>query len=421
MAIALSAEVLLQKRGLPERPEEFGPALAHVVVAGDGRETLLGQAWIAGANMLVTCGHVVEPYVHKPHELAVVFPGSGKRYEIRGIKLHPRFAHQGDQLINFDAAIIYVDLRYPESSAAPLPIQFDKGLSGQQSLSAVRFPVHLGQLGGNPNPLAQLGRYLGPLRKQDNVHLLHDLALSPGDSGTPIFDGTTVIALHCGDTATLPGLNLPTTAIRLALKVDSLRELGIGETFVPPMPKRYGLRVWALIASFIAGFAIFAICVFLLMPQPTTMSTQQPEMLPIDVTFNEPVNGYKPGEAVTITLAPRSSSYVYLFYADDTEAVQLYPPYGGSAFIQGGQFRTIGTLGSSSLRASQSRSKLFLVSLKTEKSLLSTKDYDEQEPAGKPLKKSPHDLEKLLKDEVAGEPAAIFAKLEGPSAAEETE
>src|SRR5437660_1430389 len=84
--------------------------------------------------------------------------------------------------------------------------------------------IILGQLSAALQPLTQDGRFLGLLRKHDSFHLLHDVPLAPGDSGAPLCFGNRVVAIHCGDTATLPGLNLPTTSIRLALWVDSLRE-----------------------------------------------------------------------------------------------------------------------------------------------------------------------------------------------------
>ncbi|MGH9550953.1 MAG: hypothetical protein ACRD3W_16345, partial [Terriglobales bacterium] len=135
---------MIQKKGsaLPERPEEFGPALAILMHQDGEREVVLGQAWIAGSNKLVTCGHVVDQFVHHPNDLEVQFPSSGNRYTVRGIRLHPSFVRQPDQLINFDAAVIFVDLGYPEREAAPLPIQFEKTLLGQQALSAIRYPVH---------------------------------------------------------------------------------------------------------------------------------------------------------------------------------------------------------------------------------------------------------------------------------------
>mgnify|MGYP000358410202 FL=1 len=218
---------------IPLNTEAYGDALAHVirvVSSEDGnQEQVLGQAWLCGFHKLITCGHVVDAYISELETLVVRFPQSGNRYPISEIKLHPDFMRdpQLNQLVKFDVALLVVDLSYPESEARPLPIAYDRNLPTQLALTAVRFPTHLGQFSSALNPLAQMGRLLGRLRKEDNYHLLHDLALSPGDSGSAIFDDYTVVALHCGDTASLPGLNLPTTSIRLALWIDALKELGI--------------------------------------------------------------------------------------------------------------------------------------------------------------------------------------------------
>ncbi len=104
----------------------------------------MGQAWLAGIGKLVTCGHVVEPHMREAGSLIVTFPYSGNRYPIKEIRLHPSFLKQPDGLVKFDAALLQVELNEPELSARILPIVYDKVLPSQLSLTAVRYPVHLG-------------------------------------------------------------------------------------------------------------------------------------------------------------------------------------------------------------------------------------------------------------------------------------
>jgi hypothetical protein len=225
---------------ITDSPEVYAGSLAHILHREGGKVTVVGQAWLAGANKLITCGHVVEPFLNDTNSLLVKFPASGSEYSIDSISLHPDFGRQDDQLLKFDAAVISVRLRGPELASTALPICFGQDLKNQDNLWTVRYPAHLGALTSAPDPLQQTGHYLGRLRKQDNFHLLHDLALSPGDSGAALFSNQGVVAIHCGDTASLPGLNLPTTSIRLALLVDAFGEIGIHSTVpqVPPIRKR---------------------------------------------------------------------------------------------------------------------------------------------------------------------------------------
>jgi hypothetical protein len=404
-----------KSRGLPDKPEEFGSALAHVISRDGNKEVVLGQAWIVGAGKLATCGHVVESYVQNPSDLLVFFPSSGHNYQVRGIKMHPSFVRQPDNLVKYDAALLYVDLGFPERQAAPLPLQFEKTLSPQQPLSAVRFPAHLGQISGSPNALAQLGTFLGPLRKHDNFHLLHDLALSPGDSGAPIFDGKTVVALHCGDTATLPGLNLPTTSIRMALWIDALREMGVTETYFPTRKTRLAPIVWAAVCAFILAFASTAFV--LVAPSLRQWQIQQPRLLPVDISFNKPLNGYTSQDDVAITISPRSDCFIHLFYIDNNDNVlMLYPPYGDQtrAQVNAGESRVVDRLGSSSLKASPEKGKLRLVALNSADPLLRDTDFD-KDASISPLKIKGAQLEKLVQDEIQKDPEALDVLMDAPS------
>ena len=216
-----------------ENPEIFAGSLAHILHKENGKMTVVGQAWLAGPNKLVTCGHVVEPFLSDSSRLAVTFPASGAQYSIDSIRLHPNFNREADQLVKFDAAVLSIRLRNQELLATPLPLRYEQGLKNQDTLWTFRYPAHLGALSSAPDPLKQSGQYLGRLRKQDYFHLLHDLPLSPGDSGAALFSSEGVVGIHCGDTASLPGLNLPTTSIRLALWVDALKDLGIERVVTP--------------------------------------------------------------------------------------------------------------------------------------------------------------------------------------------
>lgn len=251
---------------ISKSPEVYGNALANICVDAQ-QETILGQAWLAGPNRLITCGHVVDAYVEKPQELVVKFPASGNRYQVLAIRLHPGFLRQKDQLVKFDAAVVKVDLKGAESQAQPLPIQFDKPLNVNQSVFTIRYPAHLGLITTSPNALAQRGHILGTLRKHDPYHLLHDLALTQGDSGSPILDSGSVVAIHCGDTASIPGLNLPTTSIRLALWIDALKELDIEATEKGnrsvPVVNLTNWRAYAdLFLVFLLSCSLTVICAF---------------------------------------------------------------------------------------------------------------------------------------------------------------
>ncbi len=366
---------------IPLNTEAYGDALAHVirvVSSEDGnQEQVLGQAWLCGFHKLITCGHVVDAYLNELETLVVRFPQSGNRYPISEIKLHPNFTRdpQLNQLVKFDVALLVVDLSYPESEARPLPIAYDRNLPTQLALTAVRFPTHLGQFSSALNPLAQMGRLLGRLRKEDNYHLLHDLALSPGDSGSAIFDDYTVVALHCGDTASLPGLNLPTTSIRLALWIDALKELGIEPNAIVEEPSNTPSPA-PLIAAFIAMFivSLAGMAWFLASKDIDGHRVEKGQVEPINLQFNRPRNGYKFGEEAKIILTSRSSCNVYVFgevpadqikKPDDIRVYRCYPPedFKELSLITKGQIRSIDTLGPFPFKVNYQPDKLHVFAL----------------------------------------------------------
>ncbi len=309
------------KLRLPRDPDIFGGALAHIVLAKGDRDEVLGQAWIAAPNTLITCGHVVDQFVRTPGSLTVKFPASGNRYVIREIKLHPSFQrHEGD-LLKFDVAALTIDLIEPESSARSLPIMYEKEIDQNQTLSAIRYPSHLGVYTTSLSPLAQIGSFLGPLKRNDRFHLLHDLALAPGDSGTALFDGESVVAIHCGDTATLPGFNIATTSIRMALSVDSLMALGVSESSNKEAPSLLNL-VPGIIAFLLCG--IITMGIFAYQYEGKWAFSSEPNFM-LTVSFDKPPKEYNYDDPLKITIIPKSQCFIYVYYIDDTTALQVFP------------------------------------------------------------------------------------------------
>jgi len=362
--------------GVPENPDVFSAALANVIRLDGDKETIIGQAWKAAPNLLVTCGHVVEPFVSSSKSLQIKFPSSGNRYAVREVRLHPSFARQADQLVTFDAAILLVDLSGPEREANALPITYSKELRNFQPLSAVRYPVHLGQYSSAPAPLAQLGRMLGELRRSDSYHILHDLALAPGDSGSPIFDDTSVVAMHCGDTASLPGLNLPTTSIRLALWIDAMKELGVEENLKQARPKSAIVSASPLLAFFLAAIVVFLISGGLLAkPLVDSWTITQPPIKPISIGFNKARTDYYEGEPLIINFQTTSDCFVHLFEIDGNKVTLLYPE-AGKQMINKPQYPVyVKTIGDRPIGVGKDPSKfLWVVLLNSKDRLLEDRD-----------------------------------------------
>ncbi len=387
----------------PVEFERVGRALAHVILLNEGDEVVLGQAWLAAPGILITCGHVVDQFMSNPGALIVKFPASGNRYQVNKIKLHPNFARQPDKLVKYDVAALSAELSKPESTLRGLPFAYNSEPPNDQILRAIRYPVHLGLLTDAPEPILQSGKILGRLNKQDNFHWLHDLALSPGDSGTALFDGPNIVAIHCGDTATLPGLNLPTTSIRLALWIDALRDLGL---VASGTPARGATQVKAALIAFAISLALaFAgTSMIFLSTQGSPWKVDQPVVLPVDIGFNEPVLGYKPNERVSIDLAPRNDLNLYLFDVDEHgQVLCTYPLPGFSPMVKAGTKRTISRFGGNYLVASPSQEKLHLIALISNDPLVKDSDWAKDNPAGSPL---------TINADVLGERIKDFERLE---------
>lgn len=363
--------------GVPENTDVFSASLANVIHVEGGKEIIIGQAWKAAPNLLVTCGHVVEPFLKSTSELQIRFPSSGNRYPIREVRMHPNFSRGADLLVIFDMAIILVDLSGVEREAQPLPISFEKNLRNFQPLSAIRYPAHLGQYSSasSPAPLAQLGRMLGELRRDDKFHILHDLALSPGDSGAPIFDDTSVVAMHCGDTASLPGLNLPTTSIRLGLWVDALKDLGVEENLKLQKVTGSSKGTSPLVTYVLSAVVLFLISAGVLAkPLIDSWAIVNPPILPLTVEFNKPLNDYAEEEPLQITFHPRSDAYIYLFETDGNKVMLLYPIPGTEAWVKAGQLRTVDHMGVYPMAVGKDPSKFHWVLLNSDDSLFNELD-----------------------------------------------
>src|SRR5262249_43196139 len=208
------------------------------------------------------------------------------------------------------------------------------------------------------------------------------------------------VAMHCVDTATLPWLNLPTTSIRLALWVDALRELGVSET--AGLVSRRMLRpiISAAVVFIVSLMLTSAVACFLLMPTTQARwAVNQPAMLPLDISFNRPLNGYKFGDDVQIVLVPRSDCWLYVFDVDAPgHVLELYPPHGFTAFVKAGQSRTIDRFGSKLLKVNYEKDKLHVVALNSDSPLVTRSDIDPVDPAGQHLKLNGTELAERIAD-----------------------
>lgn len=368
--------------------EEYAQSLAHVVKINSGQETILGQAWLCQNNTMATCGHVVIADINNLANLFVKFPASGKVYSILGIRLHPSFVKQPDNLIKFDLALLKVKLSGKEALAKPLPFAFENSPKNGEKIFTSRFPIHLNKLSAAPQPLIQEGHFLGALRKHDNFHLLHDLALSPGDSGAAIFKDGLVIGLHCGDTATLPGLNLPTTSIRLTLWIDALRDLGVRETTPLLSSNRTRTAMVSLMAFGLTACIAFIAAFFSLMkPAEEQWSIQQPELLPVTLTFNKAPNKYHVKDLAVMEFTPRSDCKFNLFFVDANNRVGvLFPRYGTLGSVKAGQTYTVDRWGQNLLVVDAEKNKLKAIALISDDPLVDRTEWEkipgQEEPLG---------------------------------------
>lgn len=413
---------------LIQHPERASDALANVILQEGPRETVLGQAWLAAPGKMVTCGHVVERFAANPTGLYVKFPSSGNVYPVQMVRLHPSFVRQPDQLVKFDVALLEVSFAQPEASASPLPFFYEQPLQTNQTLWVIRYPTHLAQLSAAIQPLTQDGKFLGPLRKHDSFHLLHDLPLAPGDSGAPITDGHTILAVHCGDTATLPGLNLPTTSIRLALWVDALRELGLSESVRSSSSGGPSPVIPGLIAFLIAAIAGAAIAYQMATKEISAKwSLVQPKVAPVRISFNEPIHGYKTAEQIQIQVVPGSPSFVFLFEVENNGSVYvLYPQEQQEPRLDRGENRMISMIGKNKLWANPTRDKIHVVAVdgnspegqRLAKEIITDKDLvsgDAEQRYGSPMTiKAPELIGRLRSLKEKNPELMVYSEFDGP-------
>ncbi len=388
---------------MPGDPESLSSSLAHVVASREGEDVILGQAWLAGPGKLVTCGHVVEEHKRNPAGVTVKFPLSGNRYVVREVRMHPTYGQKGkEQLIRFDLAVLHVDLMEADAHAPLLPITYDKyeAIPAQQALTAIRYPSHLGQLTTSQFPLAQVGRYLGLLKKTDRFHLLHDLALAPGDSGSPIFDGDSVIAVHCGDTATLPGLNLPTTSIRLAVSIEALRALEIAETKPLNNPNPLYAVGPGLLAFVITALISFsAVAYLLLAPSFKSWMLENSSLGRMTISFNEALDKYRELQVVEIDISPERHCFLKIYYTEDNKALILYPPPGSESVseLNAGTLRKLDGFGKYKLKAnSKPGGKIHVLVLKNDRPIVEKKEMKQVDSEVCELPITADELEKRI-------------------------
>jgi hypothetical protein len=309
------------------KPEMFSASLAHVLHKQGEKTAVVGQAWLASSSQLITCGHVVEPFLDDTASLLVKFPTSGNEYQIDSIRVHPRYVKQDDQIVRFDAAALTVRLRGQDLEAQPLPVCYNITVKNQAILWTTRYPAHLGSISSGLEPLSQTGHYLGRLFKDDYSHLLHDLPLSPGDSGAPLLLPQGVVAMHCGDTASLPGLNLPTTSIRMALSVNALRDLGVpGVVFNPALERNKkdstGRIIWIFLYCFcLSAFAAIVVLGAVYVFRLETNKAQHVAPLHLSMVPADP----KTSQGTTLRIESDLPVRIYVVYKDDEHTRLIYP------------------------------------------------------------------------------------------------
>ncbi len=374
--------------------DTFGYALAHVLVDKDQHDVLLGQAWIVGKDTLVTCGHVVDEYTRNPGSLTVKFPTSGNRYVVQGIRLHPSFKREQDRVF-FDISVLNVELREPESSAGPLPVIYDKELE-LGKIVGIRFPANFDQLTTSFLPIVQFGEYIGRIKKSDRFHLRHQVALTPGDSGTPLFDGESIVAIHCGGD-TLPGLNIPASSIRDALSIDALMALNVPESS-PARNQSMSSGITAALISFILAGLIgfFATAAFLVAPDMNRWKIDKAgSSLSVRITFDKPFKKYRYGDEVRITIRPDQDCYLYVYYIQGKYVLALNPPPQTQmpAQISFGQALSIPHMGPFKYKIDDTPGgKFHLVALKNDTPPVSKEELDKADPEQCLLEVSPEEL-----------------------------
>jgi hypothetical protein len=133
-----------------------------------------------------------------------------------------------------------------------------------------------------------------------------------------------VVGIHCGDTASLPGLNLPTTSIRLALWVDALTDLGLERSIIPTPQKppfTHSLALGALTAIIVFSLATASLAAIYFKQQRQIMSKI---VAPVSIALIAVSNDDNRAGAINVTTAAPSHLYV-LFNKSADETFLVYP------------------------------------------------------------------------------------------------
>jgi hypothetical protein len=154
------------------------------------------------------------------------------------------------------------------------------------------------------------GQFCGWVEKQQGQHLIHNLPLSAENIGCPIFDGDTVVAIHCGNVPLKPGQTVADPA-KLALSINALRDLNLGHyRDEQPVTRLFnGIQVGA---GFIVSFFCIAILLWISRSasSPDQNNKNSNSVTPVLVTFNKPVASYLPHDHALIDVIPHSDCYL---------------------------------------------------------------------------------------------------------------
>ena len=191
------------------------------------------------------------------------------------------------------------------------------------------------------------------------------------------------MALHCGDTASLPGLNLPITSIRLALWVDALRELGIEGTMATNQYRQAAnSNQSGLIAAFWLVFlvTIGTVTFFKATPSLANRGNEVAKIKPLTVALNKPIDQFEYYQTAIFNISPQSKCFVYLYGENGpNNYLRIFPNLKKSTeevdpalySLSPGQTRTIDMVGDSQIRVDCSPLKLHLITLNNDQSPLS--------------------------------------------------
>jgi len=303
--------------------EEFASSVADLVVVEKDHERVIGQAWIAGAGLLVTCGHIVEEQATKLGTLIAKFPATNQRYSVLNIRMHPQY-HKEAPMFGCDMAVLTVELGYPERELAPLPVRYQKKPAAREQVYSLRFNVIDGRK-QRSEAVAVTGQFSSGASKENSGQIIHNLPLSAENIGCPIFDEDCVVAIHCGNLALKPGQTTAEPA-KVALAISALRELNLTH-YREELTQTKLFNGIQLGAGFIISVVVIGILLWVTKtaPQPRNNDDNASAVTPILVTFNKPVETYRPNDELTIKLQPHSDCYLTVIIGGANSEYGNYP------------------------------------------------------------------------------------------------